>query len=78
MSVNLIGVCRILQTPSLSSQQPTHSILATHSHAYSHGIRISSFIFSCSNGLSNALAHCAPLLATAGTPMPAVVESPQR
>ena len=44
----------------------------------SHGIRIFSFILSCSHTLSSALAHCAPLLATAGTPMPAVVESPQR
>ena len=41
-------------------------------------MRIFSFISSCSKTESNALAHCAPLLATAGTPIPAVVESPQR
>ena len=29
-------------------------------------------------GRCTGVAHCAPLLATAGTPMPAVVESPQR
>ena len=42
------------------------------------GMAIFSFILSCSHTLSSAFAHCAPLLATAGTPMPAVVESPQR
>jgi len=41
------------------------------------GIRIFSFIASCSQTLRIAFAHCAPLAATAGTPMPAVIESPR-
>eukprot|EP00965_Chrysotila_dentata_P180197 5949714-Pleurochrysis_carterae.AAC.1 len=39
---------------------------------------IFAFISSCSQTERMAFAHCAPEAATAGTPMPAVVESPQR
>ena len=47
-------------------------------HARQSHFLINSFICICSNTFSSAFAHCAPDEATAGTPMPAVVESPQR
>merc|ERR1740125_32596 len=51
-----------------------HGVLLT----FYWGILILLLTLSCSKTESSALAHCAPLVATAGTPMPAVVESPQR
>jgi len=41
-------------------------------------ILILAFISSCSHTVRSAFAHCAPDDATAGTPIPDVVESPHR
>merc|ERR1740122_455373 len=60
----------------LSAQTPPQDL--AHSSFSRDGIRIFLFISSCSETVSMAFAHCAPLVATAGTPIPEVVESPQR
>lgn len=54
------------------------SVRLGHYSPVDPAIRIASFICHCSKTLISALAHCAPLDATAGTPIPAVVESPHR